>query len=222
MEVVSNFCVGTHSVVLWFKFISYKSFQSVLFSCQITHKDVNSTHLYLPFLMSMAYFTPSYYFHGSSFFSEWPLALVPLLQMILFLLPNFSPEQVLDVLNCIIFDCLIYVPERDSRKWQLKLIQDFIHMLRLGHFAPLGLPICFPSVQLSKHCSQASACFYYSIKFFRHICLLSQVYLETRKVLLKAPRHSWRFKNRIHKNLFFMSAFLDADVEKVISSDSEK
>lgn len=78
------------------------------------------------------------------FFSEWLLSLV--LHITLFASPCFSLEQVFDTLNCIVFDCLIYVPERDSRKWPLKLIQDLLHMFEARSFCPFGitrlLPIC--------------------------------------------------------------------------------
>lgn len=143
-----------------------------------------STHLYLPFLMSTAYFIPSYYFHVSSFFSELLLPLVLLLKITVFLLPDFSPEHVLDILNCIIFDCLIYVPERDSRKWQLKLIQDLIHMFEAESFCPFGithlLPIC-PAILDTIH--RQVPVFMTALNFFiiyvyypKFICRLGQCY----------------------------------------------
>lgn len=147
---VFNFCFNSHSVVLEFKFINHKSqtFSEYAACCHVRTLKVHTC------FCSAAYCIPSYCFHVSSFFSEWLLYLVLLLQIILPLLPNFSPQEVLNIVNCIIFDCLIYVPERDSRKWQLKLIQDLIHMFEAGSFCPFGithlLPIC-PATPYTVH-----------------------------------------------------------------------
>lgn len=141
---VFNFCFNSHSVVLEFKFISHRHFQSML--CVVTQGLEKCTPVFAVLNVSATDCVPSCCFHVSSFFSEWLLYLLLLLQMILPLLPNFSPQEVLNILNCIIFDCLIYMPERDSRKWQLKLIRDLIHMFEAGSFCPFGithlLPIC--------------------------------------------------------------------------------
>lgn len=120
-------------------------------------------------------------FSGQSF-SEWLLSLV--FQITLFPPSYFSLQQVSDILNCIISDCLIYVPERDSRKWPLKLIQDLLHMFEPGSFCPFGitrlLPIC-PAILGTVH--RRGRVFMTALKFSiiyvyypKYICGLEQCY----------------------------------------------
>lgn len=125
---------------------------------------MNRAYLYLPFFTSTSYWILSYYVHVNSFLNGCYLLFF--IFGLLFPFPYFSPDQVLDILKCIIL-IVWYMCLKEQQEVATELIQALLHMCEAGSFCPFGithlLPIC-PAILGTVHRQELS--FMIALKLF--------------------------------------------------------